>query len=49
VVDPESETVTVWQPGATPEEFAAPQMVSAAPVLRDFQLDLRELFDSLRD
>jgi Uma2 family endonuclease len=49
VVDLESETVTVWQPGATPEEFAAPQMVSAAPVLRDFQLDLRELFDSLRD
>lgn len=49
VIDPADEKLTVWQPGQLPLDFAAPQKVSAAPVLASFELDLQQLFDSLRD
>lgn len=49
VIDPADEKLTVWQPGQLPLDFAPPQKVSAAPVLASFELDLQQLFDSLRD
>ena len=49
VIDPESETLTVWEPGGAPREYAAPAKVSAAPVLSDFELDLGALFATLDD
>lgn len=49
VIDPADETLTVWRPGEMPLDFAAPAKVSAQPVLQSFELDLQQLFDSLRD
>ena len=49
VIDPADEKLTVWRPGALPQDYAAPQVVSAAPVLSAFELDLQALFDALRD
>lgn len=49
VIDPADEKLTVWRPGALPQDFEAPARVSAAPVLSAFELDLQQLFDSLRD
>lgn len=49
VIDPQDEKLTVWRPGALPEDFAPPAKVSAAPVLQSFELDLQQLFDALRD
>jgi len=49
VVDPDSETVTVWEPQAVPREFAAPAKLSASPVLQEFELDIEGMFAVLRD
>ncbi len=49
VIDPEAEKLTVWRPDALPEDYAAPARVPAAPVLASFELDLQQLFESLRD
>ena len=49
VVDPETERVTIWEPGKTPRDLAAPAVLSAAPVLADFQLDLAALFAWLHE
>ena len=47
IVDPETEKVTVWRPGEMPLDYHAPAMVSAEPVLEDFELDLAEMFEIL--
>ncbi|MFN8616832.1 MAG: Uma2 family endonuclease [Dehalococcoidia bacterium] len=49
VIDPQDEKLTVWRPGALPQDFAPPATVSASPVLESFELDLQQLFDALRD
>ena len=49
VIDPLDEKLTVWRPGELPLDYAAPQKVSAAPILATFELDLQQLFDALRD
>jgi len=49
VVDPESERITVWQPGELPQDYAAPAKLSGAPVLAGFELDIQELFAVLHD
>lgn len=48
VIDPENESVTVWRPNSAPEVHEGPAKLSAAPVLANFELDLAQLFDSLR-
>ena len=48
VIDPDLESVTVWRPNSAPEVHESPAKLSAAPVLADFELDLTQLFDSLR-
>lgn len=49
VVDPDSATVTVWEPGKVPQEYKAPARLAAAPVLKSFELDVEAVFASLRD
>ncbi|MBI5947827.1 MAG: Uma2 family endonuclease [Chloroflexi bacterium] len=49
VVDPDTETVTVYRPGAPQELHRAPQSLDASPVLHDFRLDLASLFAALHD
>ena len=49
VVDPDTETVTVYRPGAPQELHRAPESLDGAPVLGDFQLDLASLFAVLHD
>ena len=49
VVDPEAERVTVWQPGQAPRDLAAPTILSAAPVLASFEVDLSALFARLHE
>ncbi|MGH2633494.1 MAG: Uma2 family endonuclease [Tepidiformaceae bacterium] len=49
IVDPEAERVTVWQPGEAPSDLAAPAMLSAAPILANFGLDLAALFGRLNE
>ena len=49
VVDPEAERITVWEPGKTPRDLAAPAVLSAAPVLAGFELDLAALFARLHE
>lgn len=49
IVDPERETVTVYRPGAAPEEHRAPEKLDARPVLASFEADLAELFAVLHD
>lgn len=45
VVDPEEETVTVWSTGGPTLSFSGDDTVTAKPVLRDFSLEVRALFD----
>ncbi|HXU24927.1 MAG TPA: Uma2 family endonuclease [Tepidiformaceae bacterium] len=47
VIDPEDERITVWEPGKIPRDLAAPAVLSAAPVLAGFELDLAALFARL--
>ena len=47
VVDPDRETVTVYRPGQSPQEQRSPGVVTAAPALRDFRVELAELFSVL--
>jgi len=47
VIDPEDERITVWEPGKIPRDLAAPAVLSAAPVLAGFELDLAALFAHL--
>jgi Uma2 family endonuclease len=49
VVDPEVESVTVWEPGKAPLEMRAPSVLNAQPVLSAFELDLETLFARLHD
>ena len=49
VIDPETERVTVWEPGKTPRDLAAPAVLTAAPVLAGFDLDLAALFPRLHE
>jgi Uma2 family endonuclease len=49
VVDPDSETVTVWEPGKAPQEYQAPTKLTATPVLASFELNIEAMFASLRD
>ncbi len=49
IVDPERESVTVYRPGAAPEEHRAPGKLDAHPVLSAFEADLAELFAVLHD
>ena len=49
VVDPEAERVTIWEPGKAPRDLAAPAVLSAAPVLAGFELNLAALFASLHE
>ena len=49
VIDPDEERLTAWSPGNSPLDFSGPAKVSALPVLKDFELDLGELFGTLRD
>ncbi len=44
VVDPDTETVTVYRPRPPQELHRAPQLLDASPVPRDFRLDLASLF-----
>ncbi len=48
VIDPEAEVVTVYEPGQPPRNAAAPEKLSASPMLASFELDLGALFDTLR-
>lgn len=48
-VDPEFETITVYRPGEAPSVHRAPAEIDAAPVLRDFHLDLAALFATLHE
>jgi len=41
--------VTVWQPGQAPHDLAAPTILSAAPVLASFEVDLSALFARLHE
>lgn len=47
VIDPETERVTVWQPGEPPRVAAAGDFLTAEPVLKAFSLDLARLFEQL--
>ena len=49
VIDPEGERVTVWRPGEAPSDLAAPAIVTGAPVLPSFELDLSTLFNRLHN
>ena len=49
VIDPEAERITVWEPGKAPRDLAAPAVLSAAPVLAAFDLDLAALFAHLHE
>jgi Uma2 family endonuclease len=44
-VDPDTETVTIYKPGTQPRVHSAPDVIDALPVLREFALDLADLFD----
>jgi Uma2 family endonuclease len=47
IVDPDRETVTVCRPAEAASVHRAPELLDAQPVLRDFRLDLGELFSVL--
>lgn len=46
-VDPDTEAVTIFRPGEAPRTERPPAVIDATPVLRDFQLDLADLFAAL--
>lgn len=48
VIDPETEQVTVWEPGDVPRVIGGSEELSAAPVLPAFSVDLGSLFARLR-
>ncbi len=47
VIDPEDESVTVWERGAEPRAAHAPDMLEATAVLPGFAVDLEQLFATL--
>lgn len=47
LVDPELRVVFVYRPGVEGAEHRAPQVIDAQPVLKEFALDLAELFATL--
>ncbi len=49
LVDPDSETITVYRPGQEPVLRRAPGKLDAKPVLASFGVDLAELFASLHE
>jgi len=49
VVDPDTEAVTVYRPGAPQELHRVPASLDASPVLSEFRLDLASLFAVLHD
>ena len=44
IIDPETETITVWERGAEPFEATSDEPLGAAPILPDFTLDIPALF-----
>lgn len=44
LVDPDNQSITVYQPGEQPVTYRAPAMIDARPVLSEFELDLAVLF-----
>ncbi len=44
IVDPETETITVWERGGEPFEAAPDAPLAASPVLPEFALDIARLF-----
>ena len=46
IIDPETETITVWERGADPYEAPPAIPLSAAPILADFGLDIRRSLPS---
>jgi Uma2 family endonuclease len=49
VVDPEAETITAYRPGEVAIVHRGGAVMGAAPVLRDFKLDVGRLFEVVRD
>ncbi len=49
LVDPELRVVFAYRPGVEVEEHRAPDVIDAQPVLKEFALDLAELFAALDD
>ena len=49
LVDPELRVVFVYRPGVEGQEHRAPAVIDAQPVLKQFSLDLAELFAVLDD
>lgn len=49
IVDPETEQVTAWSPDAPPVTAASEGVLSAAPVLPGFSVDLEALFGRVRE
>ena len=49
LIDPEDESVTVFERGEAPRVFSAPELLTGEPVLEGFTLDLGRLFATLHD
>ena len=49
LVDPDTETISVYRPGQAPTVHRAPTLLDAQPVLRDFSLDIGGLFATLHE
>ena len=45
----DDETLIAYRSGEPPRTYSPPDVVSAAPVLTDFSLDLRRLFGHMHD
>jgi Uma2 family endonuclease len=45
LIDPQERQVYVYRPGAAVEQLDDPQTISGEPLLRDLQLELREIWD----
>jgi Uma2 family endonuclease len=46
-VDPDDETLIAYRGGESPHTYRPPDVVSAAPVLSSFRLDLGQLFGGM--
>ena len=49
LVDPETESITVYRPNQAPTVHRPPSTIDAKPVLRGFSLDLTALFAALHE
>ena len=48
LIDPQDESVVLFRPGLAPEVISGDDRIALDEVLADFELTVRELFDSLR-